>query len=174
MPATTNWSVYATDNPRKQMARVMITMMATINKTHFRGRQVVTCYTCHRGSARPRATADLAELYGTPPFGDPNAVIEQAVNAPKADEILDKYIQAIGGAQRVAALKSYVAKGIERRVRTGERAAAARDLLPRRVSARRSCRTTAGDATTTYDGRSGMDRGAVQAGRRARVESAGS
>ena len=77
------------------------------------------------------------------------------VNAPKADEILDKYIQAIGGAQRVAALKSYVAKGIERRVRTGERAAAARDLLPRRVSARRSCRTTAGDSTTTYDGRSG-------------------
>ena len=60
-----DWSVYATDSPRKQMARVMITMMATINKTHFRGRQVVTCYTCHRGSARPRATADLAELYGT-------------------------------------------------------------------------------------------------------------
>jgi hypothetical protein len=89
----------------------MITMMATINKTHFRGRQVVTCYTCHRGSARPRATADLADLYGTAPFGDPNAVIEQAPNAPKADEILDKYIQAIGGAQRVAALRSYVAKG---------------------------------------------------------------
>ena len=63
-----DWSVYATDSPRKQMARVMVTMMATINKTHFRGRQVVTCYTCHRGSARPRATADLAELYGTPPF----------------------------------------------------------------------------------------------------------
>src|SRR4030095_6564084 len=36
-----DWSVYATDSPRKQMARVMITMMATINKTHFRGRQMV-------------------------------------------------------------------------------------------------------------------------------------
>jgi len=34
-----DWSVYATDSPRKQMARVMITMMATINKQHFRGRQ---------------------------------------------------------------------------------------------------------------------------------------
>src|SRR5215468_6068192 len=40
-----DWSVYATDSPRKQMARVMITMMATINKTNFRGRQMVTCYT---------------------------------------------------------------------------------------------------------------------------------
>jgi len=105
-----DWSVYATDSPRKQMARVMITMMATINKQHFRGRQVVTCYTCHRGSARPRATADLADLYGSVPM-DVNSIIEQAPNAPKADEILDKYIQAIGGAQRVAALRSYVAKG---------------------------------------------------------------
>src|SRR4030095_6227922 len=105
-----DWSVYATDSPRKQMARVMITMMATINKQHFRGRQMVTCYTCHRGSARPRPTADLADLYGSVPM-DVNAIIEQAPNAPKADEILDKYIQAIGGAQRVAALRSYTAKG---------------------------------------------------------------
>jgi hypothetical protein len=149
-----NWSVYAKDNPRKQMARVMITMMATINKTHFRGRQVVTCYTCHRGSARPRATADLAELYGTPPFSDPNAIFEQAVNAPKADEILDKYIQAIGGAQRVAALKSYVAKGTssgygpENEPRPLE--------IYSRVGQRTTIvRTTAGDNTTTYDGRSG-------------------
>jgi hypothetical protein len=149
-----DWSVYATDSPRKQMARVMVTMMATINKTHFRGRQVVTCYTCHRGSARPRATADLAELYGTAPFSDPNAVIEQAPTAPKADVILDKYIQAIGGAQRVAALKSFVAKGtsagygpeneprpLEIYVRAGQRTTI--------------IRTSGGDSTTTYDGRSG-------------------
>jgi hypothetical protein len=149
-----DWSVYATDSPRKQMARVMITMMATINKTHFRGRQVVTCYTCHRGSARPRATADLAELYGTAPSADPNAVIEQAPNAPKADEILDKYIQAIGGTQRVAALRSFVAKGtsagygpeneprpLEMYVRAGQRSTVVR--------------TSGGDNTTTYDGTSG-------------------
>ena len=149
-----DWSVYATDSPRKQMARVMITMMATINKTHFRGRQVVTCYTCHRGSARPRATADLAELYGTPPFGDPNAVIEQAPNAPKADEILDKYIQAIGGAQRVAALRSYVAKG------TSAGYGPENEPRPLEIYSRAGQRTTiirtsGGDSTTTYDGTSG-------------------
>jgi photosynthetic reaction center cytochrome c subunit len=149
-----NWSVYAKDNPRKQMARVMITMMATVNKTHFRGRQVVTCYTCHRGSARPRATADLAELYGTPPFGDPNAVIEQAVNAPKADEVLDKYIQAIGGAQRVAALKSYVAKGMSAGYGP-ENEPRPLEIYSREGQRTTIVRTTAGDATTTYDGRSG-------------------
>jgi photosynthetic reaction center cytochrome c subunit len=149
-----NWAVYAKDNPRKQMARVMITMMATVNKTHFRGRQVVTCYTCHRGSARPRATADLAELYGTPPFSDPNAVIEQAVGAPKAEELLDKYIQAIGGAQRVAALKSYVAKGSSAGYGP-ENEPRPLEIYSRPGQRTTIIRTTAGDNTTTYDGRSG-------------------
>ena len=149
-----DWSVYAKDSPRKQMTRVMVTMMATINKTHFRGRQVVTCYTCHRGSARPRNTADLAELYGTPPGVDPNGVFEQAPNAQRAEEVLDKFVQAIGGAQRVAALKSYVAKG------TSAGYGPENEPRPTEIYARPGQRTTiirtsAGDATTTFDGRAG-------------------
>lgn len=149
-----DWSVYAKDSPRKQMARVMVTMMATINKTHFRGRQVVTCYTCHRGSARPRNTADLAELYGTPPGIDPNGVFEQAPSAPRAEQVLDSFIQAIGGAQRVAALKSYVAKG------TSAGYGPENEPRPTEIYARPGQRTTiihtsAGDATTAYDGRAG-------------------
>jgi photosynthetic reaction center cytochrome c subunit len=149
-----DWSVYAKDSPRKQMARVMVTMMATINKTHFGGRQVITCYSCHRGSARPRATADLAELYGTPPAADPNGVFEQARGAPTADEVLDKYIQAIGGAQRLTALTSFVAKGT--RVGYGPES----EPSPAEIFARRGQRTTivhtsGGDNTTTYDGSAG-------------------
>jgi outer membrane lipoprotein-sorting protein len=149
-----DWSVYAKDSPRKQMARVMVTMMATINKTHFRGRQVVTCYTCHRGSARPRNTADLAELYGTPPGVDPNGVFEQAPNAPPADQVLDKYIQAIGGAQQAAALKSYVARG------TSSGYGPENEPRPVEIYARPGQRTTiihtsAGDSTTTFDGKGG-------------------
>jgi hypothetical protein len=136
------------------MARVMVTMMATINKTHFRGRQVVTCYSCHRGSARPRATADLAELYGTPPGTDPNAVIEQARGAPPAAEVLDKYIQAVGGTQRLAGLTSFIARGT--RVGYGPE----NEPRPAEIYVRRGQRTTivhtsAGDNTTTYDGRAG-------------------
>jgi hypothetical protein len=148
-----DWSVYATDSPRKQMARVMVTMMATINKTHFRGRQVVTCYTCHRGTARPRSIADLADLYGSVE-SDPNTIFEQAPNAPKADDILDKYIQAIGGAQRVAALKSYVAKG------TNAGYGPENEPRPFEIYSRPNqrtmiIRTSAGDSTTTYDGTNG-------------------
>jgi photosynthetic reaction center cytochrome c subunit len=148
-----DWSVYATDSPRKQMARVMITMMATINKQNFRGRQVVTCYTCHRGSARPRSTADLGDLYGSVPT-DPNAIIEQAATAPKADEVLDKYIQAIGGAQRIAALKSFVAKGSSAGYGP-ENEPRPLEIYSRPGQRTTIIRTTGGDSTTTYDGTSG-------------------
>src|SRR5512134_954249 len=74
------WENYATDNPRKQTARRMVLMMAAINKTNFGGRQVVTCYSCHRGADRPKLTPNLATLYTTPPE-DPNDFIGQARNA---------------------------------------------------------------------------------------------
>src|SRR5262245_60585510 len=44
-----DWGRYADDPPLKQMARRMMVMVATINRTNFGGRQVVTCNTCHRG-----------------------------------------------------------------------------------------------------------------------------
>src|SRR5215467_9472101 len=49
------WENYAEDNtPKKRTARAMVGMMATINKTFFGGRQVVTCYSCHRAGDRPK------------------------------------------------------------------------------------------------------------------------
>jgi len=149
-----SWAVYATDSPRKQMARVMVLMMAAINRTNFGGRQVVTCYTCHRGASRPRVTANLAELYGTFAEADPNALFEQARGAPPADEVLDRYIQALGGARRLAGLTSFVAKGIS--VGYGPES----EKRPVEIFARAGQRTTiirtsGGNSTTTYDGTAG-------------------
>ena len=106
-----NWAGFAVDSARKRMARRMITMMQAINKEHFGGRQMVTCYSCHRGGDRPRVVPDLAQLYGSSPAADPNAMIGQAPGASPADPILDRYIQAVGGAQRIANLTSFVATG---------------------------------------------------------------
>src|SRR5713101_7709162 len=51
------WENYAGDNtPNKRTARAMIGMMAGINKTYFGGRQVVTCFACHRGGDHPKTT----------------------------------------------------------------------------------------------------------------------
>src|SRR6058998_2237647 len=43
------WARYADEKPMKQMARKMILMVNSINKTNFAGRQIITCNTCHRG-----------------------------------------------------------------------------------------------------------------------------
>src|ERR1051325_2883116 len=106
-----SWANYATESPRKQMARAMVTMMATINKQHFGGRQVITCFSCHRGADRPKATPNLATLYGAPPPEDPRDEVAAAPGAPSADAVFDKYLAAVGRAARAAALTSFTAAG---------------------------------------------------------------
>src|SRR5688572_1625966 len=112
--SSNDWANYAKDvSPRKTMARQMVTMMQGINKQYFGGRQVVTCFSCQRGSNRPKGPASLDILYGTPPaYGVDALVLTGPAGGPTAVQILDKYIAAGGDAQRAAAMTSYVAKGM--------------------------------------------------------------
>lgn len=108
-----SWARYADDPPLKQTARRMIQMVTAINRTNFGGAPAITCYTCHRGSQRPKVIPSLAQQYSTPPDEDPdeiepNAAIRVTITA---EQILDRYLQAIGGAAAAAKLTSYTAKG---------------------------------------------------------------
>jgi len=107
-----DWSKFADDVARKLMARNMIRMVDTINKTQFGGRRVLTCWSCHRGTQVPEVVPSLAAQYEIP-AEDPNAleIVPDGPKEPSADEILDKYIAALGGAQRLANLKSFTATG---------------------------------------------------------------
>ncbi len=98
------------DTPRKKTARRMVEMVATINRTNFGGAQFVTCYTCHHGRLRPATTIALDALYG-PPNEEKDDIVAPGEGGPTADQILDKYIQALGGAQRLTAIKSFIATG---------------------------------------------------------------
>jgi len=98
------------DTPRKKTARRMVEMVSTINRTHFGGAQFVTCYTCHHGRLRPTTTIALDALYG-PPNEEKDDIVAPGEGGPSADQILDKYIQALGGAQRLAGVKSFIATG---------------------------------------------------------------
>ncbi len=102
-----NW---AADNGKKIIARRMVTMVAAINKENFQGRQVVTCWSCHRGRDRPSTTPQMESVYGPASLEMDDNLI-QMPGQPSSDEIIDKYIQALGGEQKLAGLKSYVAKG---------------------------------------------------------------
>ena len=110
--AVDDWANFAKDTPRKTTARHMIQMVNTLNKNNFAGSRLVTCFTCHRGDAQPKITPSLVLQYSTP-FEDPNEVTARAgaQGMPTADAILDKYFKAIGGTDKVAAVKSMVAKG---------------------------------------------------------------
>jgi len=110
LDSSTDWTLYAEDTPLKLATRRMLLMTKQINDANFGGRQAVTCYSCHRGMQRPKLTPSLVALYSAP-LDEPDDVVDQAADAPKADQIFDKYLTAIGGAARVAALTSYSASG---------------------------------------------------------------
>jgi hypothetical protein len=96
--------------PQKKTARKMIEMVAAINQTNFSGIQQVTCWTCHRQQERPATSIALDHLYESPNVEDPDIAFA-GVGKQTADQILDKYIQAAGGAQRLAGLTSFIATG---------------------------------------------------------------
>src|SRR6266852_9731643 len=108
--AGTNKVDWAADTPRKVMARAMVNMVATINKNNFGGRQMVTCWTCHRNRDKPLVTPTMETIYSEPALVQDD-VIAQFPGLPAPESILDKYIQASGGAQRLAGLTSFVGKG---------------------------------------------------------------
>jgi len=101
---------WAADTPRKRTARRMVTMVATINKDNFGGRQMVTCWTCHRNRDRPLTTPLMEILYGMPSL-EQDDVLVQTPGLPSPQSILDKFIAASGGAQRLAGLTSFEGKG---------------------------------------------------------------
>jgi len=109
-----DWAKYADDTPLKRTARRMITMMQMINEANFGGRQIVTCYTCHRGFSNPMVMPSINQLYASPPPEEPGDPITQAQGQPGADSIIDKYIAAVGGAQKVAAFTSFTGTGTYR------------------------------------------------------------
>jgi len=108
--AGTDKANFVIDTPQKITARKMIDMIAVINKTNFNGVQNVTCWTCHHGKERPANTITLDKLYGSPNDEHDDFVAQQA-GEPKGAEVLDKYIAALGGAQKLATLKSFIATG---------------------------------------------------------------
>jgi photosynthetic reaction center cytochrome c subunit len=109
--AGTSNAKWEDDPPRKRTARRMVQMVAAINRDNFNGRQIVTCWTCHRGSQSPLVTPALDRMYGEPVVEPPDILPRATSGEPTVDEIFDKYIQALGGAARLASLTSYVAKG---------------------------------------------------------------
>jgi len=101
------------DPPRKLVARHMVEVMNKVNKDNFGGRQVVTCWTCHRGTTPPATTPAIDAVYSDPVPIYPDVLPQASAGAvvPTADQIFDKYITALGGASALSKMTSYSGTG---------------------------------------------------------------
>jgi hypothetical protein len=100
------------DTARKARAREMVAMVRAINSGSFNGARVVTCYSCHRGNARPLGTPPPASagvsgwsadsVNGTP---DP-----APVPGPPPADVLKKYVQSLGGDATLAKIATRLVK----------------------------------------------------------------
>jgi photosynthetic reaction center cytochrome c subunit len=89
----------------KETARMMMRMVMDINKNNFKGEQEVTCYTCHRGSAIPATTFTFPVVE--------NGLEAEAKGLPSVDQILAKYVAALGGEQAIRKINSRVITGTQ-------------------------------------------------------------
>jgi hypothetical protein len=114
------------DKKNKQTARKMMEMMIAINADDFDGHRAVTCNSCHNGNPKPQAIPPVmteepkeaaggpmpggAMMSGATPAGSSPATTKETAG-PTAEQLLDKYVQAAGGAAAIDKVTSRVMNG---------------------------------------------------------------
>ncbi len=144
----------ADDKNTKKTAREMMAMVAAINKDSFRGRLTVTCNTCHRGSIRPVAVPAVQESDTPPaPAAAPAPPAAGAPPAPTVDDILNKYLSAVGGADTMKKVTSRAMKGSVMAMGSESAIDLYTKAPNKRVSISHMSPTT--DSYTAFDGKAG-------------------
>src|SRR5260370_2634664 len=99
------------DKKPKVTARKMINMMMAINKDNFEGHRVVTCDPWHRGATDPVATPIITDEEGKKEAEEGKKSGEAKAALPSAEQLLDKYLAVIGGAEALQKITSRAQKG---------------------------------------------------------------
>jgi hypothetical protein len=97
------------DKPTKQTARQMILMMRKINEDNFGGKLNVNCSTCHSGKTRPGLIPPLTAQQASATAAGATATTAEAL--PTVDQVLDKYVQALGGKEKIEKMTTQVMVG---------------------------------------------------------------
>ncbi len=146
------------DKKAKKDARKMVAMTLAINRANFEGNVQVTCFTCHKGSTRINGTppvleSDAApqprEQPGTPP---PPGGGRGGPQGPNAEQIIEKYVTALGGADAIKTVNTRVLTG---KIQTRGRESDIQLLLKapnKRISINK---TQNGESVTAFDGKIG-------------------
>jgi photosynthetic reaction center cytochrome c subunit len=148
------------DKPSKQTARRMIRMMFALDADQFHGERAVTCYTCHRGSAKPVSIpmVDSTAPYVSEARSAVNPAAQGGTNLPSANDVIEKYIRGVGGAPAIQNVLSRVESGT---VTFGVGPAFPIEILSKSPSRQAMIvHLPAGDSSTVFDGQSGWSRSA--------------
>lgn len=99
------------DKPTKQAARKMIRMVFDLNKGggELFGGASVSCYTCHRGNPRPVSVPIISRGEQKPDAQTQAAKADALL--PSVEQVLEKYVRALGGREALARLTTRVVKG---------------------------------------------------------------
>ncbi len=140
------------DKKLKQIARDMMRMMLTIDENSFAGLREVTCYSCHRGSPKPLGDPMIANAQAKPQRATTPEPETLSVSLPTSDQIIDRYIQALGGAVVIGKVTSREGQGTV--TRRGETASIeVFDQDPNKQALIRH--TPGGDSITIFNGSEG-------------------
>jgi outer membrane lipoprotein-sorting protein len=106
------WLWEKDDKREKLVGRDMMRMVLDLNRNKFNREAVVTCYTCHRGSTRPERMAPL------PPWDFAKDALQPQPKKvlPAAQEVVAKYLSAVGSHRQDVLSKSFVMRGAVERV----------------------------------------------------------
>lgn len=100
------WDFAADTKKEKGTAREMIRMVLTVNKTTFKGTTEISCWTCHRGR---RQVPGVPTLPLTPVVARQTPATREQM--PAADQLLTKYLEALGGTANLDKVKTKIMKG---------------------------------------------------------------
>ena len=141
------------DKKPKQIARDMMRMMLSIDQNSFAGYREVTCYTCHRGSLKPEGVPMIA---GETQAREQTAATPEAekltASLPTLDQVIERYIRALGGAAAIGNVTSREELGVFSR---GGKNVGIEvfDRDPNKLTLVRH--TPGGDSVSIFDGREG-------------------
>jgi hypothetical protein len=150
-----NWFWEKDDKPMKLVGREQMRMTLELNRVNFKGQPVVTCFTCHRGSLRPERMAPL------PPhdyFGEALKVWESppsnndAKSLPTTQEVVARYLSAIGANRKDLLSNSIVMKGVVERIERAKSSGRIEIIFKQPNKARATEPTAAGVITRGTNG----------------------
>jgi hypothetical protein len=106
------WLWERDDKKEKAAGRDMMRMVLELNRTRFNREAVVTCYTCHRGNTRPERMVPLPphDYFLDALKPQPKRVL------PTAQEVIAKYLSAVGAHRQDILSQAIVMRGTVERV----------------------------------------------------------